>query len=124
MLSAKMADGIAISFHESMSYFNPKKTFYTSNPCVNDLIAYEPKSKLDDYVFVTRKQTVLIVGGSLGANKINEIALEIIPRLLSDDFQIFFITGKKHYKYVLANIELHPQLNISPYASDLVDMIY
>ena len=58
---------------------------------------------LQDLHFGDREKTVVVVGGSCGAEKINDSLLEILHGK-EIPFQILWATGKKHFSYVRDHI--------------------
>lgn len=98
---ARMVDKIAISFEESQQYFNPAKIVLTGCPCrKNDQQGARNelslKFKLDE-----NKYTVLVLGGSQGSHRINEVFLKTIPLLKQQlDFQVIHLTGKQDYALI------------------------
>lgn len=98
---ARMVDKIAISFKESQEYFDPAKIVLTGCPCrKNDQQGTRSeltgKFKLED-----NKYTILVLGGSQGSHRINEVFLKTISLLKQHfDFQVIHLTGKQDYSLV------------------------
>ncbi len=93
----KFAQKIAVSYPEALNYFPKEKTALTGNPLRQEILhpiiegAHE-FLKLDPAV-----PTIFIVGGSQGAQTINETILTILPELIKD-FQIIHQVGKINYE--------------------------
>lgn len=94
-LAGKFAKRIAISYPESADYFPRGKTAYTGNPIRKEIM--EPLSvganeflKLEEGV-----PTVLILGGSQGAQKINDLIVDSLVDLVKN-YQIIHQTGKRN----------------------------
>ncbi len=91
--AAKFAKSIAISWEEAARYFPEEKTVFTGQPIRKDILiplkegAYE-YLKLDSSV-----PTILVLGGSQGAELINDILLRALPELLSK-YQIIHQVGE------------------------------
>ena len=49
--------------------------------------------------------TVMIFGGSRGAEGINAAALKAIPQFAKKEYQVLFVTGKVHYDKIMAKDE-------------------
>lgn len=74
----RLVERVYLSFEGSIQYFNPVKVKVTGNPVRDEIIALgtgEPSSR-DDATF-----TVLIIGGSQGAQAINQAMVDAVPLL-------------------------------------------
>ncbi len=74
----RLVDRIYLSFEGSRQHFNSAKVKVTGNPVRDEIIALGSgeRSPGDDATF-----TVLIIGGSQGAQAINQAMLDAVPRL-------------------------------------------
>lgn len=93
--AGKFAKRIATSYPESANYFPKGKTAYTGNPIRKEIM--EPLSvgakeflKLEEDV-----PTILILGGSQGSHKINDLIIDSLADLVKN-YQIIHQTGKKN----------------------------
>ncbi len=119
LFSARFATKIAISFESSRQFFRKKdqhKIARTGIPLRKALMRLEREGarqylKLEDGV-----PTILILGGSLGATKINEAVLSALPDLLSFA-NIIHQTGQKNFAEVesLAKVILSKSEHASRY---------
>jgi UDP-N-acetylglucosamine--N-acetylmuramyl-(pentapeptide) pyrophosphoryl-undecaprenol N-acetylglucosamine transferase len=97
--AGRFATRIALSYPEAAQYFPPGKTAYTGNPIrkevaeVLDAGAYE-YLKLEPGI-----PTLLILGGSQGAQHINETIMDILPQLV-EKYQVIHQIGKRHFKVI------------------------
>jgi len=103
--SGKFAKKIAISYPEADVYFNKEKVALTGNPIRKEILNVTKTNareflKLEDNVPV-----ILILGGSLGAQIINERILDALT-LLVKDYQIIHQTGKNNYDEVIKTSEV------------------
>lgn len=103
--AGKFAKKIAISYPDTVSYFNKEKTAFTGNPVRRDLyiLAYEGAYeflKLDNNL-----KTILVLGGSQGAKKINDTLIEALPNLVKK-YQIIHQTGHKHFEEIKSTAEI------------------
>jgi len=91
-LLAPFVDRIFISFPQTKDYFPKEKVVYTGLPLRNEFytISYENSKN-------TRRPTFIVIGGSQGARRINEVILEILERQLVDDVEFIHITGTKEF---------------------------
>lgn len=93
--AGKFAKRIATSYPESANYFPKGKTAYTGNPIRKEIM--EPLSvgakeflKLEEDI-----PTILILGGSQGSHKINDLIIDSLADLVKN-YQIIHQTGKKN----------------------------
>lgn len=81
------AKKIAISFAEAAKYFPPEKTALIGIPIRKEILGGNFSESRDIFSLETSEEkifppVILILGGSQGAQKINEITLEILPDLV------------------------------------------
>ncbi len=97
-LLEKRADEIHISFEESKKYFRFKnKLKLSGNPVnVNSALIHR-EDALKKFGLNPEKQTVLILGGSLGALSINNAVKNTIEKILSHNIQLLWQTGELYY---------------------------
>ncbi len=128
---SRFADCTCVSFPESKEYFKKAKRIeITGNPRAEALMDYMKRSFQNRTHFrqvgLKQGQTLLIVGGSRGAEKINQAVLEIMPDLVTLNInKIVYITGERYYKQVLKALQSFKfekgaeKLSIYPYMEDL-----
>lgn len=95
-IAAKMANKVAISFRESGNFFPEKKIVFTGNPVRAGILNGDRAGAYNHFGLKTGLPTLLALGGSQGAQKINDILLEIVPKLVAK-MQIIHICGIKNY---------------------------
>ncbi|MBI1979182.1 MAG: undecaprenyldiphospho-muramoylpentapeptide beta-N-acetylglucosaminyltransferase [Elusimicrobia bacterium] len=89
---ALFARKVAVSFPETMNYFNPNKTILTGNLIREDLVQRSRlKSNSSD------RLRILVFGGSAGAKSINRAVIQSLPQILDmkDSLQFLHISGSK-----------------------------
>jgi len=94
--AGKFAQHIAISYRESADYFPAERVAHTGQPVRPEL---EHPIRDGAYEFLQLEQgvpVVFIVGGSLGAQIINEAVLDALPELVKK-YQIIHQTGKQNF---------------------------
>lgn len=96
---ARFASKILISFSAAEKYFDKNKVVLTGNPIRSDIVQGNLENALNFFELSSDLQTVLIFGGSQGAQKINEMILEILPELV-EKCQIIHQCGDKNYKEI------------------------
>jgi UDP-N-acetylglucosamine--N-acetylmuramyl-(pentapeptide) pyrophosphoryl-undecaprenol N-acetylglucosamine transferase len=97
--AGKFAEKVAISYPEAAHYFNADKVAFTGNPIRKDLFMPLTSNAHEFLNLDPKIPTILILGGSLGAQTINEVIMETLPQLL-EEYQIIHQTGKKHIEEI------------------------
>jgi len=129
LLAARFAVKIAISLDEAAAYFPEKvrdKIARTGTPVRKELLHANASGARQELKLDPAVPTVLILGGSQGAQRINETVLSALPELVSFA-NIIHQTGKAHLKDTLnvSKVELegsedalryHPFDYLSPLA--------
>lgn len=108
--TSKFAKYIAISWPEANKYFSKEKTAHTGQPIRKDILHGDPKGAYEFFKFKKEIPTILVIGGSQGAEKINNIIIESLPELLKD-FQIIHQTGEKNIEEIKLRSKLFLNLN-------------
>ena len=117
LLAARFAARIAISFEGAAKYFPDKvqnKIARTGIPIRKALMRIEPEGARQYLGLEKNVPTILILGGSQGAMKINETVLSSLPTLVSFA-NIIHQTGQAHFKNVEAVAQV--VLATSPHAN-------
>ena len=102
LLAAKFAERIAISFESAAAFFPKKaqgKIARTGIPIRKALMRMESEGARQYLGLEKNAPTVLVLGGSQGALKINETVLSALPDLVSFA-NIIHQTGQAHFKNV------------------------
>ena len=102
---ARFASKILISFSAAEKYFDKSKVVLTGNPIRSDIKDGSRENALEFFKLSPDLPTVLIFGGSQGAQKINEMVLEILPDLI-EKCQIIHQCGDKNYKEIKNKIDI------------------
>ena len=99
-LLAPLATFIAVSFNEAAQYFPEGKTYFTGEAIRDTFFApSNPEKERALLHLTTQKPMILVLGGSQGAQKINNIILDILPNLL-ETVEVIHQTGDKNYNSV------------------------
>lgn len=103
--AGKFATKIAVSFPDVVSYFDEKKVAWTGTP-IRKEIATPAKQGAHEFLHLDRDiPTIFVLGGSSGAQKINEAVIEILPDILKR-YQIIHQVGKKNLKDAEQSVEV------------------
>ncbi|MFC2083888.1 undecaprenyldiphospho-muramoylpentapeptide beta-N-acetylglucosaminyltransferase [Bacteroidota bacterium] len=97
-LLEKKADEIYISFKESQKYFRQKsKLVFTGNPIRINLKLFNKNKALESFNLNNQRKTILVLGGSQGADSINQAVKNALNSLVKKDIQVIWQTGKKYF---------------------------
>lgn len=99
-LLAPLATLIAVSFDEAANYLPKNKTYFTGE-AVRDAFFKPPEPERERVLLhlTTKKPIILVLGGSQGARKINDIVLDILSNLL-EVAEVIHQTGDNNYSSV------------------------
>ena len=99
-LLSKKANAICVAYENLERFFPKGKIVLTGNPVRQDLIDIE--SKRDEaiafYGLDPNKKTLLVLGGSLGARRVNQLIEKELQNFLSQDVQILWQCGKLYFE--------------------------
>ena len=131
---AKKADKILISFEDARSRItNASNIVFTGTPIKIEKREYtseERKTILNTGGLKENLPTILIFGGSQGAQKINESVIGILENKLNKEYQIIWATGPKQYSIIKEelskkniNIENIVNAKILPYIYNMEEIM-
>lgn len=130
MLSGK-ADITAISFEETRTMMKAKKMVLTGNPLRPDLFAVHDIDLVRAQYGFNDKPIVLMFGGSLGADKLNEALAEMVIKREIEGFNLIASTGEKHFDEVINKLKaagVEPQklrnVKILPYIYNMEEIFF
>ena len=88
-LLAKKANAICVAYENFERFFPKDKMILTGNPVRQDLLVQADKSEANAYFKLDEsKKTIVILGGSLGARRINQLIEKELDFLLNQNCQI------------------------------------
>lgn len=102
--TAKWAKKIFVSFPKT-EYFDPKKTILVGNPTRKEIQEGDKETASEIFNLTLEKPIFLIMGGSQGAEAINDFVLLILNDLLKE-YEIIHITGGKNLKETSAEAQV------------------
>ena len=120
---SRFVDVVAISFKESRPYFKIKnKLVLTGNPIKKEILSAD-KQEARKSLKLDQRPFILIFGGSLGADKINETLIEYITQISQKkELQLLAATGERQYAQIMDRLrqkqiylEKYPNIQIVPY---------
>jgi len=114
--AGKFAKRVAVSYKDAAKYFRADTVAYTGQPIRKEL--REPiTSGAREFLKIKENiPVILVLGGSLGAQKINDTVLESLKRLV-EKYAVIHQTGKNNIREVEATAEvvLHDSLHKDRY---------
>jgi UDP-N-acetylglucosamine--N-acetylmuramyl-(pentapeptide) pyrophosphoryl-undecaprenol N-acetylglucosamine transferase len=129
-LLGKKAQKICVAYDNLERFFSEDKIIKTGNPVRQDLLFIHTKIEEGKEFFEldTSKKTILILGGSLGARKINQLVEANLDFFKKQGVQLIWQCGKLYYeeykKYdELENVQVHQFLNRMDLAYAAADFI-
>jgi UDP-N-acetylglucosamine--N-acetylmuramyl-(pentapeptide) pyrophosphoryl-undecaprenol N-acetylglucosamine transferase len=111
-LLSKKANVICVAYENLERFFPKEKMILTGNPVRQDLIDVEGKREeaIQHFKLNPNKKTVLVLGGSLGARRINQLIEKELDKLVSQNVQIIWQCGKLYLedykKYSNDNVQV------------------
>lgn len=98
-LLAKKANKICVAYDNLERFFPKEKIIKTGNPVRQDLLSIHSKREeaLEFFNLDRNKKTVLIIGGSLGAKRINQLIELELEFLRKQNVQLIWQCGKLYY---------------------------
>jgi UDP-N-acetylglucosamine--N-acetylmuramyl-(pentapeptide) pyrophosphoryl-undecaprenol N-acetylglucosamine transferase len=113
MWAKKFAVKIAVSFPEAVEYFPKEKVAYTGNPIRKAALTPAREGAFEFLKLNRDIPTILVIGGSQGAQALNDCVLSGLPELL-EKYQIVHQAGPENIKDVEGRAKV--TLGLSPLA--------
>ena len=120
---------ICVAYPGMERFFPEKKIVFTGNPVRQDLLEVNSKKEeaLRYFNLDKSKKTLLVIGGSLGAGRINELMERSLPFFTENELQVIWQCGK-YYEEKYRNkgnelVQVHTFLNRMDLAYAASDMI-
>lgn len=113
-LLGKSTSKICVAYDDLERFFPSKKIIKTGNPVRQDLLDIHTKISEGIGFFTTdvKQKTILILGGSLGARKINELIASHLEFFKTQNVQVIWQCGKLYFdEYKHYNSENHVQVH-------------
>jgi len=126
----KKANKICVAYDGLERFFPENKIIKTGNPVRQDLLAVEDKTieAKDFFNLKHNKITLLVLGGSLGARRINQLIEEKLEFFQTQNAQIIWQCGKLYYNSYSKfnnseNVQVHAFINKMDMAYGAADII-
>lgn len=112
-LTAKWALEIFTAFSD-MKNLPKEKIMHVGNPIRQGIINRDKNIAKQALNIMGGKPILLILGGSQGAQALNNIIMEILPEMLAQ-FEVIHMTGNKNYKQMKAESNILVSQNLAKY---------
>ncbi len=129
-LLGKKVNTICVAYEGLEKFFPKEKIRLTGNPIRKDLLEVKSKQIAGKDVFelIHSKYTLLVLGGSLGARRINQLIESNIETFKGNNVQVIWQCGKLYYDQYkqyneLENVQVHAFLNTMDMAYAAADVI-
>ena len=99
-LLSKKANAICVAYENLERFFPKEKIVFTGNPVRQDLLDVDSKRDggITYFNLDASKKTLLVLGGSLGARRVNQLIEKELDFLLANDIQVLWQCGKLYYE--------------------------
>ncbi|MDG1794376.1 MAG: undecaprenyldiphospho-muramoylpentapeptide beta-N-acetylglucosaminyltransferase [Flavobacteriaceae bacterium] len=129
-LLSKKVTKVCVAYEGLERFFPKEKLILTGNPVRQDVVDFEGKSAEASTFFGLdpHKKTLLVLGGSLGARRINQLVESKLDYLKKLDIQLIWQCGKLYEEDYSrynsnANVQVHTFLNRMDLAYASADVI-
>jgi len=97
---SKKAHAICVAYENLERFFPKDKIVFTGNPVRQDLLDSDSKTQegITYFKLDANKKTLLILGGSLGARRVNQLIEKELDFLLASGVQVFWQCGKLYFE--------------------------
>lgn len=114
---SKFTKNIAVAFNETSRYFPRKNIFLVGNPVRTKFLGMAKEEAENILEFPIDSKVVFISGGSQGAQKINNVILESLERLL-ENYDVIWSVGANNYQNINEAIDGKSHLKLSALFSE------
>ncbi|AWG20214.1 undecaprenyldiphospho-muramoylpentapeptide beta-N-acetylglucosaminyltransferase [Flavobacterium faecale] len=99
-LLSKKASAICVAYENLERFFPSEKMILTGNPVRQDLISIDDKREegIAHFKLDKNKKTLLVLGGSLGARRVNQLIEKELEFFLEQGIQIIWQCGKLYFE--------------------------
>jgi len=123
-LLSRLAQRVHVAFPEATDWVPSDRAVVSGNPTRRSLREAKPKQARSALDLPTDAHVLLIFGGTLGSEALNEAVERALPELLArDDLHVMWQTGTRYYEDLNERVEEHPRLHLVEYI-DRMDRAY
>lgn len=97
---SRVASKICVAYENLERFFPAHKIVFTGNPVRQDLLAIDSKraEALDYFKLDPEKKTLLVLGGSLGARRVNQLVAKEMVNFKAQGIQVIWQCGKLYFE--------------------------
>jgi len=126
---AKKAKSICVAYEGLERFFDKEKIQLTGNPVRQDLLTIDSKRNqaIESFNLNPNKKTVVVLGGSLGARKINQLIEQKLNFFTENNVQVIWQCGKFYFdeykKHNAENVQVNAffeQMDLLYAAADVI----
>jgi UDP-N-acetylglucosamine--N-acetylmuramyl-(pentapeptide) pyrophosphoryl-undecaprenol N-acetylglucosamine transferase len=128
---SKKANAVCVAYENLDRFFPKNKIVFTGNPVRQDLLESDAKREegISYFNLDKTKKTLLVLGGSLGSRRINQLIEKELPFFESNNLQVIWQCGKLYFeeyqKYNSNKLKTDNQSSVTVLAFiDRMDLIY
>jgi len=121
---SKYASEIFVSFPlQKTEYYPPPRIISVGNPIRKGILEGSKQEAMELFKLSGEKPLILILGGSQGAQRINDIILQMLPHILTE-FELIHQCGERNFKEtsaeskVVINKDLEKYYHPSPFLNE------
>lgn len=121
---SKSAKSICVAYDGMDSFFPKNKVVLSGNPVRQDLLEVYQKQadSIEYFALDSSRKTLLVLGGSLGAKRINQLVASHVDWLISKNLQIIWQCGSLYFE---TYVEFNQKNNTKVFAFiDRMDLAY
>lgn len=121
---SKRAAVICVAYDNLERFFPKNKIKLTGNPVREDLISIDNKrlDALTYFALDATKKTLLVLGGSLGAGRINQLIAEELDFIINQNIQVIWQCGKLYFDQY-SHFNEKPNVKVVSFI-DRMDLVY
>lgn len=121
---SKKASKICVAYENLEKFFPKNKIVLTGNPVRQDLVDFKQKRQegIEFFKLDATKKTVLVLGGSLGARRINQLIAKELVNFSSQNVQLIWQCGKL-YNDEYSHFNEKENVQVLPFI-DRMDLAY
>jgi len=116
-LLGRFCDHVALGIASASDYLPRCKTSFTGTPVRSDFFLEQP---LPNWVPSGEGLLIVVMGGSQGAQKMNEMVRNVLPFLLEKGCRVVHLTGKNDCFYRdISKVKTHPNLVLRHFSNEI-----
>ena len=121
-LLGRFCDHVALGIASASDYLPRCKTSFTGTPVRSDFFLEQP---LPNWVPSGEGLLIVVMGGSQGAQKMNEMVRNVLPFLLEKGCRVVHLTGKNDCFYRdISKVKTHPNLVLRHFSNEISALLH